>query len=500
MQRIFSWNRARIAVLVAALALVAGFPLGCGSTPTASTRISAVKPHAGKSLTVAVGDSALAAELSGRARAWANRSGAKVTIAAGKATQETDIAIVPQREISGPASRGELAEVPDSLTGNGNAFRWDTLLVPYQSSLVQWGSRVVAVPVAGEGRVCVYRADRFRDPTVAKAYREKYQKDLAAPRTWDDVAEIAAAFHQPGRPSLPPLPKDPADALAQFHQIAACYDRAPTATGNAEKGNAERALSFHIDIEGDRFRPRLDAPAFAAAYAWFHATASFRPASGDPLAAITEGSAVVAVLSLRDVARLPRDPKTGAVSASFGIAAVPGTRTYFNAERQVQQAAGGRNNIPYLGDGGAYAVVFKRSPNAAAAWDFLNDLAGPDGSASTLSESALGAGPFRESHLTNQTGSAIWQRYGFDEARTKELGAAVQTYASSTVANPALPLRTPDAAEVYAILDAQLRRAASGQATGPEAANAAIAAWAEHDRKQDAEQLKLWRRQAAGLD
>jgi len=92
------------------------------------------------------------------------------------------------------------------------------------------------------------------------------------------------------------------------------------------------------------------------------------------------------------------------------------------------------------------------------------------------------------------------QSYGFDEARTKELGAAVQTYASSTVANPALPLRTPDAAEVYAILDAQLRRAANGQATGPEAASAAIAAWAEHDRKQDAEQLKLWRRQAAGLD
>ena len=76
----------------------------------------------------------------------------------------------------------------------------------------------------------------------------------------------------------------------------------------------------------------------------------------------------------------------------------------------------------------------------------------------------------------------------------------VQSYINTAVANPALPLRTPDAPQVYAILDTQLRRAANGQATGPEAAAAAVAAWVAHDRTQDAEQLKMWRRKAAGLD
>jgi len=117
-----------------------------------------------------------------------------------------------------------------------------------------------------------------------------------------------------------------------------------------------------------------------------------------------------------------------------------------------------------------------------------------------LHESQLGAGPTREGHIAPQAGIVNWQRYGFDEARTKDLAAALNIYADSTVANPALPLRTPDAPAIYAILDAQLRRAAAGQATGSVAAAAATAAWAEHDKASDAAVLKDWRRKAAGLD
>ena len=117
-----------------------------------------------------------------------------------------------------------------------------------------------------------------------------------------------------------------------------------------------------------------------------------------------------------------------------------------------------------------------------------------------MSESAIGAGPTRESHLSTQTGGAIWQRYGYDKARTDDLGAAMGAYVDTGVANPALPLRTPDAPEVFAILEAQLRRAASGQATGADAAKAAIRDWAAHDAKQNPEQLKDWRRKSAGLE
>ena len=498
MQRLFS------GMGPAGVLALLGWFVGCGGPTVPAAPTGPAKPHAGRTLTIAVADPALGAEIRGRAQAWANRSGAKVTVVTDKPPgeiAEADIAVVPQSGIAGPASRGELVAVPDSFTGNGKVFRWDTLFIPFQSALVQWGSETVAVPIAGDGLVCVYRADRFRDADSAKVFRERFQRDLAPPKTWDDIADIAAAFHRPGQPSLPPLPAEPARALALFHQLAACFDRAPGTTGNKQQTGATRALSFHLDLEGERFQPRIDAPAFVAAYSWFHATAAYRPASaGDPLAALSTGSAVVAVLSLREVARLPRDPMTGAISEVFGIAPVPGTRNFYNADNQLQLAVGGRNAIPYLGDNGAYAVVYKKSANAAAAWDFLNDLAGPEGSAGTLGESQLGAGPVREAHVAGQSGLAIWQRYGFDESRTKDLGAAMLAYTNSTVANPALPLRTPDAQKVYAILDAQLRRAASGQASGAQAATAAANAWAEHDKTQDAAQLKLWRRKAAGLD
>ncbi len=481
-----------LAVCIAALA-------GCDPPPAKIG--AAAKPHAGKSLRIAVADPLLAAEVRGRTKAWSNRTGATVTVVEGSVPADGDIAIVPQGGIAGPASRGELASVPETITGRGGAFRWDTLFVPFQTSLVQWGNSVVAVPVAGDGLVCVYRADRFREPLAAKAFRDKLGKDLVPPRTWEDIAEIAGVFQQPGRPSLAPLPADRSAALAQFFHLAACYDRPPSATGTKDGGGAARALSFLIDLDGGKVEPRSNAPAFAAAYSWFAATAPYRPAAaGDPLAAIGTGTAVVALLTLREVAGLPRDPKTGAVSDAFGIAPLPGTRTFFDSEGAVQQAAGGRNAIPYFGAGGAFAIVFKKSANAGAAWDFLADLCGPEGSASTMSESGIGAGPTRESHLAAQTGDALWQRYAFESARTKDLGAAMGAYADTGVANPALPLRTPDAAEVFAILEAQLRRAAGGQATGPDAAKAAIRDWAAHDAEQNPEQLKDWRRKAAGLE
>jgi multiple sugar transport system substrate-binding protein len=496
-----AWKSFRNMMFTLIFSSIASLLVGCGTAPPNPTVAVGQKPYAGKILKISVADPVLGGEIRDRAKAWANRTSAQVTVVTNLPPQElkdADIVIIPQETLTGLAARGELASVPETLTGNGKSFRWDTLFVPFQTSLVQWGSQTVAVPIAGDGLVCVYRADRFRDPTAMKAFRTQFQKDLVPPSTWEDVAEIAAAFHQPGKPSLPPLPPD-RSALAQFHHIAACYDRVPISTGTKELGSAARALSFHIDAE--KFQPRLNAPAFAAAYAWFHQTAAFRSTTAEtPLAAISTGSAVVAVLTLRELSQLPRDPKTGAISDNFGIVPVPGTRMYFNTEGKAVQAVTGRNSIPFLGGTGAFAVVSQKSANADAAWDFLNDLASPEGSASTLSESHLGAGPIRESHIAPQTGLAIWQRYGFDERHTKDLSVAMQAYINTGVANPALPLRTPDSPQVYAILEAQLRRAASGQATGPEAANAAVAAWAAHDRTQDAEQLKTWRRKAAGLD
>ena len=74
-------------------------------------------------------------------------------------------------------------------------------------------------------------------------------------------------------------------------------------------------------------QPKVKSPAFLAAAKWLADTRPYRPveASDNPVAALDTGSAVLAVLSLAEVARLPKDSATGGVQARFKVANLPGT-------------------------------------------------------------------------------------------------------------------------------------------------------------------------------
>jgi multiple sugar transport system substrate-binding protein len=207
---------------------------------------------------------------------------------------------------------------------------------------------------------------------------------------------------------------------------------------------------------------------------------------------------VVAVLSLAEVGRLPRDEKTGEVAARFKLAPLPGTRTYFDAAGQRKPAERQANYVPYLGSGGWVGVVFKRVPAQEAAWDLLAELASPTAAAARLSDPNLGAGPYRTEHL-DESRDQVWLRYGFDAARMRELSAAMRRYVRPEVSNPALVLRTPDQAKLMALLEAEVRRAASGSLAPAEAMKEAQAAWQKLDAAHAHEELVRWRRNAIGL-
>jgi hypothetical protein len=112
-----------------------------------------------------------------------------------------------------------------------------------------------------------------------------------------------------------------------------------------------------------------------------------------------------------------------------------------------------------------------------------------------LSNPALGAGPYRIEH----TEPAVWLGYGFDADRTADLARATARYLGVTVSNPVLALRTPDQAELMAALEAEVRKAAAGQATGAEAMKRAAAAWTAHDAGKNPDELRRWRRNSVGL-
>src|SRR5205823_5309734 len=94
--------------------------------------------------------------------------------------------------------------------------QWDRIASVYRNTVAGWAGEAVGLPLAGDGFVLVYRADRLIG---------KDGKPAAPPATWEDVAEAADALAAAGKPGLPPLPADRDRLLALFHHLAVCYDR-----------------------------------------------------------------------------------------------------------------------------------------------------------------------------------------------------------------------------------------------------------------------------------
>jgi len=490
---IFTKNRA----LAVAMLLVAA--LG-GCRPPLPREVPKPRPFAGMTVRVACADPAYAVELARRGKVWGVRTGGTLTLETD--WTKADAAILPPKRLGGLAAAGGLMTRPTVLSDRDNPLRWSEVLPAFQENLCNWGRRPVAVPVAGDGFVLVYRTDRFADPKAAAAHRARHQRELDPPRTWEDLRAVADTFFSlDGKPSLPPLPSDPAGAAVALNRVAACYDRSAGAgqLTKPEEQPPPTGSAFRFQVDADTAAPRLTAPSFVAAFGWFHDTAKFRPPAGDPRDALVNGSAVAAILSLQDVAKLPKGPG-GLVDPRFAVAPIPGAAVWYGPDGKPNPAAGGRNYVPLLGAGGQLGVVFERTTVGEATWDFLTDWSGPDGADNTLGDLTLGAGPFRYSHLSMSEKAARWQRYGFDTQRTGQLARALAAFADPQVREPVCPIRTPDYAAREAILADAVRQAATGKLTGAQAAAEAQKAWLAQDAKTPQEELLKWNRHAVGLE
>lgn len=466
---------------------------GCGSPAPPATQSS--RPFDGTSLTVACSDVKFADELRQRSVGWAGRTGARIQFVPDAAA--ADIAVIAPVEIGGLAARGELAALPEQLVQPDNALHWNALLPVYSRNLCGWGGKLVALPLAGDGFVLAYRADRFADERHRSGFRAKTGRDLTPPATWDDAAEVAEYFHaaEGGKPSLPALPADPRELTALFYRIAASADRKAATLGNVNQAG-ETNLTFQFDLASGR--PRLTGPAFAYAAEWLARTNRFRAPgeAGDPVAALDSG-AVAAILSLADVARLPHDA-SGAVAKRFGVARLPASRVVFDKDGNRQDAAGAGNFIPYLGTGAKVGVVFARSQTQPAAWELLGELAGASAGLAAMGNPALGVGPFRADQMEEARAAQVWLRYGFDPAGTRALTDAIKNSLSLEVGNPTVVLRVPGEADLTAALAKHLRRAAAGEASPADALKSAAGEW-EAIAAKAPDQFKAWLRAGAGL-
>jgi multiple sugar transport system substrate-binding protein len=437
----------------------------------------------------------MARALAPAVRSWEDRTGAKVTLTAAPMTPDdaTDVGVIPATELGAWADPGRLAPVPPALR-NDPAFQWRDLLPAYGERFVNWGGDAVALPLTGDSAVLVYRRDRYTEPAVRDALTKRFGA-ARAPATWEELAEQALAFADlDKRPSLPPLPTDPARALDLFSRAAACFDR--KALSDAETGTASdpEALAFHYSATTGA--PRVTAPGFRTAalmFARLSAGKALPPGdAADQVAALAEGRATFALLNLEEVARLPKEG--AAPAARFGLAPVPGAATYFD-QRQQKTVTGAPNAVPYFA-GARLAVVRARCASHAAAFELLAELAGPARSAEFVATPGLNAGPTRGAHLERDR-LAVWLPYGFEAERTRQLQDALRAFAGVAVRNPTLALRGPDRAAVVGAVGPALKSLAAG-ASADAALAEAEKAWLAADARFPADDLRRWRGRAAG--
>jgi ABC-type glycerol-3-phosphate transport system substrate-binding protein len=475
---------------------------GCEGDTTKPTTAEP-KPFAGTSLTLRCADPAFAEAITPAARSWAERTGAAVAIRpeAMAAGDDSDIGIIAVPELGAWADRGELAAVPDDIKAANHPFQWTGVLPAYREQLIEWGGRARALPLAGDGFVVVYRADRVGDPKFVEAFRKTHGRAPTAPATWEEFADLAAALADfDKKPSLPP--PSGTDLADLFFRVAACYDR-PVLSDLAvsRRGGGLEALAFQFDLTTGE--PRLGAPPFRAAANWLGGLAAgkcFAPAPpagtpADPAAALADGRAALAVLSLAQLARLPRENKE--VPARFALSPLPGTRSFYDPDRSQIVPASTPNYVPYFA-GGRLGVVRTRCPRPDAAFDLVAELGGPARSLEILGNPPLGAGPFRTTHLDPDR-LLIWLGYGFDSERSKALREALQQYVRQEVKNPVSGLRGPDQGPLGAAVTQTLPRIAAGTPADTVLGDL-LAAWRRIDETTPKDVRLRWRKFAAGLN
>jgi len=144
---------------------------GCGGGSPTNPNPKA-KTFSGTTLIMRCPDTAFAAAITQPAQSWATRTGATITLLTGSMTpgDDTDVGILPVSELGAWADRGELARVPSTLRLADHSFQSAGVLPIYREQLSEWGGQAQAVPLAGDGAVIVYRADRLADAKFIDAH------------------------------------------------------------------------------------------------------------------------------------------------------------------------------------------------------------------------------------------------------------------------------------------------------------------------------------------
>ncbi len=405
-----------------------------------------------------------------------------------------DLAIVATDELPALAATGNYVPVPGFIRSDlQHTFQWHGLFQPYSGQLSSWGGMEYGLPLSGEGRIFVYRKDRFQ------AAR------LEPPTTWEDFVAIAETLTSLGQPALIPLSAHSLELETEFFTIAACYDRRALSQAEVQEAikdpdSANRILSFQYGLK--TYQPRIESPAFSHALNIMRRLMPLRArnAAGGPAKALAAGEASMGIVSLKEFFLLIHaDP---ALKNHIGIASVPGSRftfDFFTGER-LSNRANAVNRIPYLGFAGWTGMVRKTCENPAMAWDFLSAIADPDKFGSEMMIAGhWGIGPNRFAQL-EERGRHLWYNYDLNRENTEKMISCLKDQIQSQIANQCYRLRLPNVGEHTRVFDQVIRPALlDAKEDGSRVLSQVADGWNQLWRDIPMEKKQMWIRMSCGL-
>jgi multiple sugar transport system substrate-binding protein len=439
--------------------------------------------------------------------AWTAQTGARIEVLrynpdlVSPSELPGDVWLVPPARMPHWAAAGKLLEVPERYASPGSSYGWDGLLRDWRFKLLIWDQKVYALPLLGDAFLCFYRADLMADPENRSAFKKKYGRTLAPPKTWEDFAAIAEFFHNQKRPgidrpcsSLPPLPNRDDDLDREFFAVAASLARRALAEDTRRSSATEELFSFHYDVEAGL--PRIAGPGFVRALETLRRLQECRPGATatEPPARFAEGEAVLCLASPSWIERFQRD---GKLRGKFDFQRLPGSRLVFEHRTGEAKEVGGDNYVPYLGAGGLVGVVPRSSAQPDAAFALLAFLSDPRTSSDIVIEPAWGGGVFRADHLDSRVG---WQAFGLDPSQTAHLLECVgQDAVHSRVKNPVFRLRMPDEQEHQKALLEEVRACLLHGKRAHDTLTDAARRWSQLDARLGLQVRRTYYRLSLGL-
>lgn len=290
--------------------------------------------------------------------------------------------------------------------------------------------KIWLMPQRADVQVLFYRVDLFESDEHKKAFRAKYKRDLAVPETWEEYRDVAQYFTNAYQGASKRL-YGAGETLKRPHFAFEFFAmRYWSFTGEqffSDTGTP--AFTSPEGIEALKYLVSLAPIAAPGAANWAH---------DETISAFAEGELAMAP-QWYDFYPTLRNPKASKVSASLGVAPVPGIRL----------ADGSIRRTPSIG-GGSLGIA-RDAKDRESAWELINYMTGKE----FLAHAAL-------------LGAIVPRKSAYENPEVRRRNPAVDVYLASLEQAWFRP-RLEDYARVEAIIGRGVSRAFVKEAT-PEVA------------------------------